>query len=1394
MVSKLTEKRYMTIVCYVRSLNHPTSGMGGFCPTRTCGMLLRSTLFAVLTIASLSGHAQQFSIDTCSLGCPPTLDFAPADLDISCDAAMPAFDAVSATACAESPVEAEIGLELTKSNGTSCAAETAFGQGDDWALWFAGFEAQGYGASDNFIPSDGGLVFEQYANGTALLSGEVRNNVNPAQGFEVRIFLQFGQDFDAWTAQGRLYKDDLGTMNYPDWTYYEMVDTLSHLIGLDDMAGDVLYLDHMPVHRLFGFQVGEGANNRNVNHGVSGWFWYRGVIGGQAVNGTGDVNADLTGCAPLGVACPVVERTQRVRFSRGSCGHDYAVQTIDRVDMSAPVFDVVPPLVVTSCSSLPAVQDLADFVVSDDCSGVGEISLEYVGDSVIGEPCNQILYRTWRATDACGNVADSVQVAAIIDTVGPVISGVPSDVQLDCGDALPTDMPTALDACSENVNLTLTIDSIPGDCDGELLVIRTFTATDDCGNSSTASQTLTVVDQTAPEFSSVPADTTIGCGAALPSDMAEAMDFCSDVSMTSAVDSVAGDCDGAWILTRTFTATDACGNSSSAQQTVTVIDQTAPEFSLVPADTTIGCGAALPGDMAEAVDICSDVSMTSVVDSVAGDCDGAWIITRTFTATDACGNSSSAQQTVSVIDTVAPVFEDFQALVSVPCGTEDSLMAVANDACGPVIDITWVDAVADTGCVLPIGAWTRTYTATDACGNSASMDQLVVLTDDESPTFSFVPADTTIGCGAALPSDMAAALDMCSDVSMTSAVDSVAGNCDGAWILTRTFTATDACGNSSSAQQTVSVIDTVAPVFEDFQALVSVPCGTEDSLMAVANDACGPVIDITWVDAVADTGCVLPIGAWTRTYTATDACGNSASMDQLVMLTDDESPTFSSVPADTVIACGQELPEEFATAEDNCSGATVALEIISTPDSCDGALIVERIFTATDNCGNQAIAVQIVHVTDTVAPTFEWVPTDTTIACMAALPTDSALAMDICSGVELVIAIDSLQGDCPSEWMVTRTFTATDACGNSASSQQVVSIIDTVAPVFDLASLPADTLLDCASDIPTCENYAVFATDDCGTAAVNCSSETTPGACIGDYTTVLTFTATDVCGNQSAYNMTITVVDVTAPVCTVCPADTTVSCEAVPDPADPATFTVEEDCGTIEIELVQNDTTGTPCDYYVTRVWTFTDDCGNTSDHTQTLTVEDLTPPQIPAGLPSLDYDCTFEVPRDTLAIVDTLVYSDNCTDFTDIMVSYEDLVVSGDSTSNEFVLERIWTYTDQCGNVSMTTQEIVVDEPDANPELPSGLTPNGDGFNDTYYIAEIGPDPIHPPCYWADNVFTVFNRWGSLILEAPGYRNNWEGRTELGQDGDALPDGTYYVVFQVGLREFATFVDVRTQ
>ena len=54
-------------------------------------------------------------------------------------------------------------------------------------------------------------------------------------------------------------------------------------------------------------------------------------------------------------------------------------------------------------------------------------------------------------------------------------------------------------------------ETIAGDCAGSYTIERTFTATDDCGNSTSATQTITVEDTTAPEFTSVPADYTAEC-------------------------------------------------------------------------------------------------------------------------------------------------------------------------------------------------------------------------------------------------------------------------------------------------------------------------------------------------------------------------------------------------------------------------------------------------------------------------------------------------------------------------------------------------------------------------------------------------------------------------------------------------------------------------------------------------------------------------------------------------------------------------------------------------------------------------------------------------------------------------------------------------------------------
>ena len=64
---------------------------------------------------------------------------------------------------------------------------------------------------------------------------------------------------------------------------------------------------------------------------------------------------------------------------------------------------------------------------------------------------------------------------------------------------------------------------------------------------------------------------------------------CTDVSIEVTSETIAGDCAGNYTIERTFTATDDCGNSTSATQTITVEDTTAPEFTSVPADYTAEC-------------------------------------------------------------------------------------------------------------------------------------------------------------------------------------------------------------------------------------------------------------------------------------------------------------------------------------------------------------------------------------------------------------------------------------------------------------------------------------------------------------------------------------------------------------------------------------------------------------------------------------------------------------------------------------------------------------------------------------------------------------------------------------------------------------------------------------
>jgi len=75
---------------------------------------------------------------------------------------------------------------------------------------------------------------------------------------------------------------------------------------------------------------------------------------------------------------------------------------------------------------------------------------------------------------------------------------------------------------------------------------------------------------------------------------------------------------------------------------------------------------------------------------------------------------------------------------------------------------------------------------------------------------------------------------------------------------------------------------------------------------------------------------------------------------------------------------------------------------------------------------------------------------------------------------------------------------------------------------------------------------------------------------------------------------------------------------------------------------------------------------------------------------------------------------------------------------------------------------------------IPEGFSPNGDGRNDVFEIVGLERFP--------NNRLKVFNRWGEEVFDQINYQNNWGGDNQGKQEvlnGDLLPVGTYYVIFE---------------
>ncbi len=94
-------------------------------------------------------------------------------------------------------------------------------------------------------------------------------------------------------------------------------------------------------------------------------------------------------------------------------------------------------------------------------------------------------------------------------------------------------------------------------------------------------------------------------------------------------------------------------------------------------------------------------------------------------------------------------------------------------------------------------------------------------------------------------------------------------------------------------------------------------------------------------------------------------------------------------------------------------------------------------------------------------------------------------------------------------------------------------------------------------------------------------------------------------------------------------------------------------------------------------------------------------------------------------------------------------------------------TVTDQNGCKAITPVNIVYNDLEGCLELDEGITPNGDGKNDTWDI----------PCLIeVKNHVEIYNRWGQLVYDKLDYKGEFDGI----YNGKILPDGVYYYVIEI--------------
>ena len=715
---------------------------------------------------------------------------------------------------------------------------------------------------------------------------------------------------------------------------------------------------------------------------------------------------------------------------------------------------------------------------STDVCGIDTMTVDVASFSCDDLGANTV---TLTVTDDSGNSSTATATVTVLDTISPAAVAQDLTVYLDASGAASITAEDIDNNSTDNCEVEdLSIDMSSFSCDDEGSNTVTLTVTDDSGNSSMATATVTVLDTISPSVAASQSEFTLyldATGNATLTENAAISDACGIAS--SSIDITEFSCTNVGTPTTvTISAEDNNGNTAEATIQVNVVDTISP--AAVAQDLTVyldasGAASITPADMDNgSSDACGVDNMSLDVTSFG--CDDTGANTVTLTVNDVNSNSSTATATVTVLDTISPVAVAQDLTVYLDASGAASIAATdadngSSDICG--IDTLTLD-ISDFGCD-DTGVNTVTLTATDNSENNATATATVTVLDTISPAA--VAQDLTVyldvsGAASITAEDIDnGSTDNCAVDALS--IDVTSFSCTETGTNNVVLTVADGSTNSSTATSVVTVVDSISPVLTLAASDLTVECdgsGNSTDLIgwltangnATATDACG----ITWSnDYTALSDDCGNTGSATVTFTATDPSGNTATTSATFTIQDTTNPSVTTAASNLTVECdgsgnssdlsGWLTANGNAVASDACAGVTWSHNHVALSDHCGATGATTVTFTATDACNNASTTTATFTIQDTTSPTFTTAASDQTYqrdgneaaAFSSWLSTYAgAVATDACSNATLSHNSTGLSDGCGSTGSETVIFTATDDCNNTSTSEATFTVIDDFAP------------------------------------------------------------------------------------------------------------------------------------------------------------------------------------------------------------------------------------------------------------------------------------------------------------------------------------------------------------